>query len=97
MLKNQFFQHFYFGSKLADFWYSGVFEHEKSIGVGPEFQQNFFDPLPGYMKIFLDLGTRVGSRNPADPEIPMILIPKMAIFDDFGIPIPVRDPEIPMV
>ena len=47
MLKNQFFQLFYFGSKLADFWYSGVFEHEKSIGAGPEFQQNFFDPLTG--------------------------------------------------
>ena len=37
-----------FFSKLADFWYMGVFGHEKSIGVSPEFQKNFFDPLWGY-------------------------------------------------
>ena len=36
-----------FFSKLADFWYMGVFGHEKSIGASPEFQKNFFDPLPG--------------------------------------------------
>jgi hypothetical protein len=35
MLKNQFFQLFYFGSKLADFWYLGVFGHEKSNGINP--------------------------------------------------------------
>src|SRR6185437_13763312 len=35
----------FFFSKLADFWYTGVFGHEKSIGASPEFQKNFFDPL----------------------------------------------------
>ena len=38
----------FFFSKLADFWYLGVFGHEKSIGTSPEFQKNFYDPLPGY-------------------------------------------------
>ena len=36
-----------FFSKLADFWYSGVFGHEKSIGASPEFQKKFYDPLSG--------------------------------------------------
>ena len=39
----------FFFSKLADFWYSGVFGHEKSIGASPEFQKNFYDPLSGVM------------------------------------------------
>ena len=47
-VKKSIFQLFYFSSKLADFWYSGVFGHEKSIGASPEFQKNFFDPLSGY-------------------------------------------------
>src|SRR4051812_21147790 len=38
----------FFFSKLADFWYTGVFGHEKSIGASSEFQKNFFDPLWGY-------------------------------------------------
>jgi hypothetical protein len=33
-----------FFSKLADFWYSGVFGHEKSIGASPTFQKNFHGP-----------------------------------------------------
>ena len=33
---------------MHDFWYSGVFEHEKSIGATPEFQKNFLDPISGY-------------------------------------------------
>ena len=37
----------FFFSKLADFWYSGVFGHEKSIGASPEFQKIFHDPLVG--------------------------------------------------
>src|SRR3569833_2828409 len=36
-----------FFSKLADFWYSVVFGHEKSIGASPEFRKNFHDPLSG--------------------------------------------------
>ena len=47
ILKKSIFSTFYFGSKLADFWYSGVFGHEKSIGASPEFRKNFCDPLSG--------------------------------------------------
>ena len=60
MLKNQFFQHFYFGSKLVDFWYSGVFGHEKSIGAGLGFQKNFFDPLWGLKVCTGQAGPRAG-------------------------------------
>ena len=30
-----------FFSKLADFWYLGVFGHEKSIGASPKLRKNF--------------------------------------------------------
>ena len=50
-VKNQFFQLFYFDSKSADFWYSGVFGHEKSIGANPEFRKKFYDPLNFWVKI----------------------------------------------
>ena len=33
---------------MDDFWYLGIFGHEKSIGASPEFQKIFCDPLPGY-------------------------------------------------
>ena len=36
-----------FFSKLADFWYMGVFGHEKSIGASPEFQKNFLTSYRG--------------------------------------------------
>ena len=32
---------------MADFWYSVVFGHEKSIGASPELRKNFHDPLSG--------------------------------------------------
>ena len=37
-----------FFSKLADFWYPGVFRHKKSVGASPEFQKNFLTPYRGY-------------------------------------------------